>query len=137
MKNNKLILIALLGGCLSASAADIQDAIRLVKKNNFTKAIALQNKLMGNDASVNLLGDISKALMFNNPKYSNYNPLEAYSIYNRIIYSDRLYDTKVMNIMREEQIDMDKLRLEIEANLLKNAKSQNTVEAYDQIINDA
>ncbi len=136
MKNNKLLLVALLGGCFyAASAADIQDAIRLVKKNNFTKAIALQNKLMGNDASVNLLGDISKALMFNNPKYSNYNPLEAYSIYNRIIYSDRLYDTKVMNVMREEQIDMDKLRLEIEANLLKNAKSQNTVEAYDQIIN--
>lgn len=136
MKNNKIFLLALLSGCcFAASAADIQDAIKLVKKNNFTKAIAIQNKFMGNDASVNLLGDISKAMMFNNPKYSNYSPIEAYNIYNRIIYSDRLYDTKVMNVLREEQIDMDKLRLEIEYNLLKNAKSQNTVEAYDQIIN--
>lgn len=137
MNNKRLILLTLLSGSIAcASAADIQDAIKQVKKNNFEKAIALQNKLMnGSDATVDFLGNLSKVLMFNNRKYTNYSPLEAYNIYNKIIYSDKLYDSKVMNILREEEIDMDKLRLDIESNLLKNAKSQNTVEAYDEIIN--
>ncbi|MCQ2193163.1 MAG: WG repeat-containing protein [Paludibacteraceae bacterium] len=136
MKNKGLILLALLSGtCMDAFSADIQDAIKQVKKNNFAKAITIQDKLMGSDLSVDLLGNISKVMMLNNPKYSNYSPLDAYGLYNKIMYSDRLYDSKVMNVMREEGIDMDKLRMEIESNLLKDAKSQNTIEAYDAIIN--
>lgn len=135
MNKKTFILLALMGGaCASLSAADIQDAIKQVKKNNFDKAIAIQNKFMGGGDGANLLGEISKVMMFNNPKYANYSPLEAYSIYNRIVYSDLLYDTKVMNVMREEQINMEDLRQEIEVNLLKDAKSQNTIEAFDRII---
>lgn len=135
MNKKELVLLALLSGSfVSMSAADVQDAIKQVKKNNFEKAITLQRKFMGNNDADNLLGEISQVLMYNNHKYSDYNPLTAYDIYNRIVYSDLLYNTKVMNVLREEQITMEGIRTAIEANLINDAKSQNTVEAYDKII---
>ena len=83
---------------------------------------------------VKLLYDISESMLDNNPKYTGYSPPKAYDIYNRIIYSDYLTDSKVLLVLREEGIRMDDLRAEIEDNLMKDAKAQNTVAAYDEII---
>ena len=135
--NRNILLAALFGAsCLSVQAVDVQDAIKQVKKNNFEKAIAIQKKVLSGEltSQTKLLCDVSEAMLYNNPKFSDYDPLKAYSIYNRIVYSDYITDPKVLLVFREEQITVDGLRVDIEENLLKNAKTQNTIAAYDAII---
>jgi hypothetical protein len=136
MKKKALLVALLCGSLLNAGAADIQDAIQQVKKNNFEKAISIRAKVSkdGMTPQVKLLYDISESMLDNNPKYTGYSPLKAYDIYNRIIYSDYLTDSKVLLVLREEGIRMDDLRQQIEDNLMKDAKAQNTVAAYDEII---
>lgn len=136
--NNKLLLMAMLGSvCLSAQATDIQDAIKQIKRNNFEKAITIQKKVIGASTVTpqdRLLFDLSEVLLYNNNKYQDYDPLRAYSLYNKVVYSDHITDAKVMNVMREEEISMEDIRQSIEDNLMTNARQQNTVTAYDKII---
>ncbi|MBQ0029977.1 MAG: WG repeat-containing protein [Paludibacteraceae bacterium] len=131
-----LMFAALLGSSLMVSqAADMQDVLKNAKKGNFEKVAKIKSAAMKTaDAPSLVLGDIADVLMLSNPKNPKYNPLEAYDVFNRVSYSDHLYNAKVMNILREEGINMDDLRLQLEQVLLESAKAQNTVEAYDKII---
>ena len=124
--NKYLTALALLScATLTVQSADMQDAIKQVKRNNFEKAMSIRAKLSkGADGPTQLMGEISEMLMLNNKKYQGYNPLKAYNLYNKVIYSDYLYNQKVRNVLREEGITMDNVRQDIENALMNKAKEE-------------
>lgn len=126
----------LLCGTVNVYSADVEDIIKQVKRGKFESAIKTRSKIAKKISSSQdyLLLDLADCMLYNNPKYNGYNPKTAYSIYNKIAYSDYLYDKKVMDVLREEEIDIDELRLSVEANLLADAKEANSLAAIEEII---
>lgn len=126
----------LLCGAVNVYPADVEDVIKQVKRGKFESAIKTRAKVSKKISSSqdHLLLDLADCILYNSPKYKGYNPKTAYSIYNKIAYSDYLYDKKVMNVLREEGIDIDELRLNVEANLLSDAREANSLEAIEDII---
>ena len=126
----------LLCGAVNVYPADVEDVIKQVKRGKFESAIKTRAKVSKKISSSqdHLLLDLADCILYNSPKYKGYNPKTAYSIYNKIAYSDYLYDKKVMNVLREEGIDIDELRLNVESNLLSDAREANSLEAIEDII---
>ncbi|MEE1541891.1 MAG: hypothetical protein UF067_05430, partial [Paludibacteraceae bacterium] len=126
----------LLCGAVNVYPADVEDVIKQVKRGKFESAIKTRAKVSKKISSSqdHLLLDLADCILYNSPKYNGYNPKTAYSIYNKIAYSDYLYDKKVMDVMREEGIDIDELRLNVESNLLSDAREANSLEAIEDII---
>ncbi|MCK9155152.1 MAG: WG repeat-containing protein [Paludibacteraceae bacterium] len=133
----RIISLALVGMVtFSSFALDSGDVIEQVVEGKFEKAIKSRAKLGSNisDSREKLLYDISECLLYNSPKYAGYNPMKAYSLYKNISYSDFLYDKKVMDVLRENEISIESIRESVEKNLMAYAKKKATVAAYDEII---
>lgn len=135
---SKIVALSLAGlFALSASAAvESADIIKQVKKGKFEDALKSRSKIANKltDSKEKLLFDISECMLYNSPKYAKYNPIKAYKLYQNISYSDYLYDRKVMDVLRENDMTIESLSESIERNLMKYAKDKGTVEAYDDII---
>jgi hypothetical protein len=115
----RIISLALVGMVtFSSFALDSGDVIEQVVEGKFEKAIKSRAKLGSSisDSREKLLYDISECLIYNSPKYAGYNPMKAYSLYKNISYSDFLYDKKVMDVLRENEITIESIRESIEKN---------------------
>lgn len=129
------LILSVLSLSVANASSDITDVIKMLRKGKVENALKTRSKVKITSSPDQFLYQLSECLAYNNKKNPQYNPLKAYDFYKKISYSDYVTNQRVMNCMREAEFDLETVRLEVESSLMEYARSKNTVDAWDKIIN--
>ncbi|MCP9613058.1 tetratricopeptide repeat protein [Coprobacter tertius] len=137
-----LVVSCALFPTLNAQKAD--KILELLQEGKITKAVEKRNQVYTKDKDLILI-DICDCILFNSPQYKAYNPVMAYEKINEIINSGNIINTqgtkistqdqqKITKFLKKHGSSLDKIKGEIENNLLADAKKTNTEEGYAKIL---
>lgn len=124
------LVISLLLFSQPTEAQKANKIIEYLQKGNVKKAVEKRNQVYSNDGEKELmLADICDCILFNTKGYKAYDPYKAYAMFKEI-YPQYKESPEAGKFLAKYNTSFEQIQLQIENNILADAKGINTEEAY-------